>query len=83
MEHTQTGGRYRLWIAAAGAACAAWLLWDVLRELAFQLAAAYLLMALGKRDLGDAIAADEALAKLRVIDPYNSRLCFLTKLGIL
>ena len=44
---------------------------------------AYLLMALGKRYLGDAIAADEALAKLRVIDPYNSRLCFLTKLGIL
>ena len=34
-----------------------------------------------KRDY--AAAADEALAKLRVIDPYNSRLCFLTKLGIL
>ena len=40
-------------------------------------------MALGKRYLGDVIAADKALEKLRVIDPYNSRLCFLEKLGIL
>lgn len=40
-------------------------------------------MALGKRYLGDTIAADEALTKLRVIDPYNSRLCFLKKLRIL
>ena len=44
---------------------------------------AYLLMALGKRYLGDTIAADKALTKLRVIDPYNSRLCFLKKLRIL
>lgn len=44
---------------------------------------AYLLTALGKRYLGDTIAANEAIAKLRMIDPYNSRLMFLEALGIL
>ena len=47
------------------------------------LAEAYLLMALGCKGLGDNQGSRKALKELEALDPWNVKLCFLRRLGIL
>lgn len=47
------------------------------------LAEAYLLMALGCKGLGDDQGSRKALEELEALDPWNVKLCFLRRLGIL
>ena len=47
------------------------------------LAEAYLLMALGCKSLGDEQGSRKALKELEALDPWNVKLCFLRRLGIL